>query len=492
MRPSRSEYLWLLAAACSSSRRESTVEKDALVVAVPATQAIAPDIILVVLQSTRGSGTDLEQAEAKLVDGIGITPTMRFSAAYSQATHPFPSLGSLFTGRYPAAVPICSLTPEGADDPGVRPWCARLPETRRTMAEVLSLYGYRTAFFSTGLAGSELLAPGFGIHEVIAPKADVATDWDNLTARAAAWWNEDPASPRLLTVVTADMKLEGYPGRIEEIERKTDQKKLDDGEPPAPRGGSPDDRKLGKGRGGRLDRALLRDAYADLAQEAGGHIRGFTDALRTPDRPTWTFVTGSSGITLGERWGWENSPIGPFHNDIVLDRNAHVPLLVYGPRPAGLTKQIDQPVELVDLFPTFASLAGAMVPAGLRGQVLTASPFEEDADAVAWVEFGDMLAVRQGHWLFSMRAFFHHGCSLDPELTERLMDSSPNGASYGLHDVVADPWQKRNVAPDDPRLAAEMRAIMIRIRSGPGAPDEEATRPDRLWELRMTQSQGYW
>ena len=151
--------------------------------------------------------------------------------------------------------------------------------------------------------------------------------------------------------------------------------------------------------------------------------------------------------TLGERWGWENSPIGPFHDDIVLDRTSHVPLLVWGLRAAGITRQIDQPVELVDILPTFASLAGGMLPAGLQGQVLTATPFQEDPDAVAWVEFGD---------------------------------------------VLADPWQKHDLALEEPWLAAEMRQIMIRIRSGPAAPDEEAARPDRLWELRMTQSQGYW
>ena len=93
-------------------------------------------------------------------------------------------------------------------------------------------------------------------------------------------------------------------------------------------------------------------------------------------------------------------------SDILVDRTLHVPLALVGPADAPPARVEEQVVELVDLMPTFLAKAGAVPPASIPGQDLLSASFSADPAATAYAEFGDMLAVRQGSRMWSVRAFF--------------------------------------------------------------------------------------
>ena len=147
----------------------------------------------------------------------------------------------------------------------------------------------------------------------------------------------------------------------------------------------------------------------------------------TWSRPRWTVLSALHGLSVGEDSGCRSPEQLRANSHIVLlDRTLRVPLLVYGPSPAGQTMTIDDPVELIDIVPTFTALAGAVPPAGLDGSDLLG---EVDPEGVAYAEFGDMLALRHRGTLLTFRSQLHGVTSADPRLTDRLLGTAPMSLS---------------------------------------------------------------
>ncbi len=107
----------------------------------------------------------------------------------------------------------------------------------------------------------------------------------------------------------------------------------------------------------------------------------------------------------GEAFGDEHGLTG--HQDVMYDEVLRVPLLIGA--PVFPPRRVAAPVELVDLFPTIAALAGLPVPPEVRGEslvpILTGARTErshpyafhmrfffENDDSTHW------LAVRDGEW----------------------------------------------------------------------------------------------
>ena len=415
-----------------------------------------------------GWGADLggtDGAEAALLGALG-PPTVRFTAAYAQSPSVFASFGSVLAGLYPSAVPLCGLYDDGthALDTTERAWCATLPPERHSLPDVLALYGYQTALIESGLHGADAFAERFGAHVTVNGLfPHRATPWNELRASLTAWWSAAPG-PRFVALVLPDLMPTCRP----ELLAATT---LHPG-----------------GLDGGGDPATAQAALASVARAEGQALAQLLSSLPA-ERDRWVTVSSTNGLSVSAETGvMGGNRVPALSNNFVLERTTHVPLVVYGPTPP---REVNQVVELTDLFPTLAHLGGAQPPAGLRGVDLL-SLTGEAPDAYAYMEFGEFLAVRRGRQLLSFRSYQHHPTALDPQLTEALLATRDVNHSFRLHDVVADPYQTTDLAAGDAVHLGELRSLLTSLRTGAAAPPDGTLDPRRLWELRMSPSEGYW
>ena len=445
-------------------------EPEAPSAAAPSTTAAAtaPDLVLIGVAGLRSD--PVSRTSDWFFQAYASEHGVVFSNAYAATPSTFVSLGSLLTGRYPSNIPMCGFPWDPEDPPGQAPWCTTLPDVP-TLPSVLALYGYRTALLTADVQGAASLGVPFQDRLVVSERwSDTTTDWQKVTEAATKWWDADATHPRLLVVATAGMNVR----TARELREKTGLDKVDSEGAPTDVNGR---RVLGR--------------YREAATQAGKDTHALLDTLRgRSTRPTWAAVFGINGINLGDSSVPSHALRGRSWSDILIDRTVHVPLALVGPSHGPAAHIESQVVELVDLLPTLVKLGGGVVPASLPGQDLLS--LTTDPEATAYAEFGDMLAVRRGDWFWSVRAFFFNRSSLDPELTNFVVDYRPNPAKMWLNRLENDPFQERNLLQSEPAQAEAMNALLVRLRTGPGAPPPGGLDARKIWELRMSPADGYW
>jgi len=294
-----------------------------------------------------------------------------------------------------------------------------------------------------------------------------------MARRAGEFWTADDSRPRLLVVLASDLELPPLQRFFQEAGLQP---------------GNPGD------KGAIAQPEVLRARYAETARGVGAGLKEVLAALPAGARSRHVVLTSTHGVSLGER----AAPVAQERSlaydhlkmpttQILLDRTIHVPLVWWGPSLGKIDE--NAPVELLDLFPTLAALAGATPPARVQGSNLssTSSP-----TPTAYAEFGDMLAWRAGEHLLTFRCFLHNGTSLDPELTLRFEKAALDGEFFSLHRVTEDPLQQQNLQTEDPQRTRSMRDALLAHRKGPGAPPPESLTPEALKALRLTPALGYW
>ncbi len=166
-----------------------------------------------------------------------------------------------------------------------------------------------------------------------------------------------------------------------------------------------------------------------LSQLERSGLRGNTVVVYTVDH----------GRSLGEHGMW-------FHNE-PTDHSSRVTMIVSGPGiPAG--KRIDTPVMHVDLFPTLLELAGASIPAGLRGHSL--APMWQgrtgNHPGVAYSECHaegtctGSFVVRRGKWKYIHYTYYDSllfNMEVDPQEMDNVI-GAPEGrlASKELYEIL--------------------------------------------------------
>jgi arylsulfatase A-like enzyme len=111
--------------------------------------------------------------------------------------------------------------------------------------------------------------------------------------------------------------------------------------------------------------AELRAVYLGLAREVDDHIGRLLDYLRSSGQydDTLILVTADHGEMLGDQYLWGKSC--PF------DAALRIPLIIRDPRrPVSFGTHVDAFTESVDLAPTLASWAGAVMPGSFDGRSL--------------------------------------------------------------------------------------------------------------------------
>jgi arylsulfatase A-like enzyme len=449
----------------------------------------APDLVLLLVGGLRADAPGEPSAEGAFLAGMPVPPTVRYRAAYTPSLSSYVCLGSILTGRYPSAIPLCGpyVKASGAAPPAA--WCAELPADRRTVADLVALYGYRTALVSAGRPDLEPLADRFQRWIDVADSGGGREAlWAALRDAALGWWREEAVGPRLLVVVGEDLVSSEVPRMRRELGFPGD------GWPAlqlltAPLGSPPPV--------GEEQRGTARRMYEQAAEQMGVGCGTIVAALRAPagENAPWIAVASTHGLNLLEDGGFERGGVYPLDHGLLLDRTARVPLVVFDPRDGAQVREIDEPVELLDLHGSLLGLAGVERAADLdAGADLLRPGPAATGEPMAYVEFGDMFAVREGRHLLVFRALLHDANALDPELDRRLLDEDllRDPGAFGLFDVVADPAQQHNLCATDLQRARTLRQRMIDTRTSRGAVPTGALTPERLWEIRMSPSEGYW
>ncbi len=427
-----------------------------------------PDLTLILVSGLRGDPV-VQEVLWRNVSGArgGRRPAARFSTAHAQSTVPFVSLGSVLTGRYPSAIPLCGLLERQPADAMTRPWCADLPDDLPSLPDVLGAYGYRTALLSANVGGAGFLGEDFDTFvDLTWSWEDANTPWGHIASEATEWWQGDDSRPRLLTLVVSHPLVALRPDLKARMGISGE------------RGAAPH----------LMRRANLLPPYLAAVSEVGFELGALLDELDGP-RPRWDVVGSLHGQNLGESSGTQPFPRSPIFSDLLLARTLQVPLAIYGPAPP---RDVDDVVELIDVLPTMTALAGAVRPAGLEGADLLDSGYPGDPDARAYAELGDMLALRRGRYLLTLRALEHHLSAVGPKLTRILKSWPAQRNRYRLHDVQADPMQRSDLMRTMPNRAVamirEMTAIRERSARGRLTPEQVAA----LERLRLTAAEGYW
>jgi len=437
-----------------------------------------PNVVLIVVDSLRadalGPQGSLPSASPRIdrlaADGL------RFDRAIAPASWNLPSLSSLVTSAYPWR------HGQGASGTDLR-----------TLAEVFSKAGYRTAAFSE--AAWPLLQRGFSVFENTAGSDLFGDPRGNSAAKtlgaALAWVRHDDPRPFFLLVHTYEVhsyflgkpehhafarrERPAYQGPFREWGIRDLSK---------PAGPQVIDALLGANEDDlAYVRALYRGALLGLDSEVGR----FTDGLSAAGLDGRTILALTS--TNGEGFRPDLKRVhhgGRLHDDVL-----HVPLLVRWPErfPPGVSGAL---VSTLDVAPTLVRLAGL--------------PAEEHFSGRALVSADTSFPARFRGPRFLLRTLPSQP-ALAEEATFRVLPSgrreaatAPLFALYSdwvtlladgdearLYDLKADPQQEKNQAAAYPEVVASLREQLRRLTADAG---RAGAGPDAA-QLEQLKSLGY-
>jgi uncharacterized sulfatase len=196
----------------------------------------------------------------------------------------------------------------------------------------------------------------------------------------------------------------------------------------------------------RSRRETIRAYYASISflDANVGRLLDALDRLKLTGRTIVVFVS-DHGYHLGDRGQWMKQTL--------FERSARTPLIVAGPGVAS-GRPTSRVVELLDLYPTLASLASLKLAAPVHGRSLT--PLLKDP-AAPW-DHPALTQVRRGAAAGSFMGYSIR--------TEKWRYTEWDGGSRGveLYDEVADPDELRNLAasPAHAETVATLQRLLRR------------------------------
>ncbi|MFM9080596.1 MAG: sulfatase, partial [Opitutaceae bacterium] len=208
--------------------------------------------------------------------------------------------------------------------------------------------------------------------------------------------------------------------------------------------------------------------------ESVGRITALLDELRLADDTVVVFASDNGGVGGYARAGLErnkddvtdNAPLRNGKGSL-YEGGTRVPLIVRWPgrAPAGAT--CDTPTVHVDVLPTFAAVAGAVLPAGQTLDGETLLPLIRDPRArlardAFFQHFPGYLGAGPGQWRTTPVSLIHAG---DWKLMEFLEDGRLE--LYNLRDDIGE---SRNLAAELPEKTRELHARLVAWRASVKAP----------------------
>jgi uncharacterized sulfatase len=196
-------------------------------------------------------------------------------------------------------------------------------------------------------------------------------------------------------------------------------------------------------------REVIRAYYASISflDAQVGRVLDALDRLGLADNTIVIFMS-DHGYMLGERGQWMKQ--------MLFERSARTPLMMAGPGVTAKGRASTRIVELLDLYPTLAELAGIAPPPGLHGRSL--APLLRDPNA-QW-NHPALTQVLRGPATERFKGYSVRN--------ERWRYTEWEGGKRGteLYDEDGDPNELRNLAEDPKhgKVVAELRALLKATR----------------------------
>ena len=392
-----------------------------------------PDILLVTIDALRAdhlSSSGYDRLTSPAIDAFAHT-AVRFTSAIAQAPYTKASVASLMTGLYPSTHKTVTASVPFPETMTGYPTTAPiltdvLPASVTTLAEALHSAGYRTA----GFTANPFLIEAFGFSRgfdrfqfypgpdfaggdrLVADAVDSARASD--AGRPLFTWVHlmEPHSPYTPPRFTAGMFA--VKGSAEPIAATI-------AIPGWLLPGSPRDRR---------PYVAAYDAEVAAADAAFDALLRELRSVRL-NRPAVVVVTADHGEEFLDHGGWE-------HGSQLYDELIHVPMMIQAPDTAPAN--VDEQVQLVDLFPTLLGFAGATVPRNAGhslGEHLTGGGSHPALSEVV----GSMYSVRD----------------------ERFKLIALNDGRQLLFDLTADPHEHHDLAEANRARAERLRRTLDRL-----------------------------
>jgi len=425
-----------------------------------------PNVVVIVMDTTRADRCSVhgyERATTPALDALGREGVV-FDSAWAPSSWTLPTHASIFTGLLPQR--------HGATTDGT----SALARRHETLAEILRDAGYATGAFSNNPFVSEEfgLTQGFSTFRSLnrernlpypsaIPTNEHALRWVREQRRAERPFflfvnHMEPHSPYAPPATDADAFVRG----------------------------AVDDAEMEWGRAFDFPANLL--TMLDVAPISAGQLRLVSDLydaeIATLDRAIGDFVErlraeGVLDDTVlvvtgdhGEHFG-ENGLLG--HCLSLARPLLEVPLVIRYPGVFEGGLRVDDVVRSEDLFPTILELCDVVPPAGIDGESLL-------RDLPGRVALG---------YLGRPRGIIEAAQRVAPQVDMSVYDVTLRSAFDGRHllvvrgsdgheqlfDVEADPGCEVDVAADEPRMVARLRAEMSPASQPAATPTEPDTEP---------------
>ncbi|MBL8556754.1 MAG: sulfatase, partial [Phenylobacterium sp.] len=189
-------------------------------------------------------------------------------------------------------------------------------------------------------------------------------------------------------------------------------------------------------------RQAIRGYYASTSfmDAQLGRVLDAVARLGLADNTIIVFMS-DHGYLLGEHGQWNKNSL--------WEQSLRTALFIRVPGAAGNGQAVRAPVELLDLYPTVAEVAGLAGPAELEGKSLAPlveAPARTRWERPAFSEVDGGRSVRLGAWRYTEWQGGEMGTS--------------------LYDLASDPGERRNLA-DDPGQAARVARLSALLRREP-------------------------
>ncbi len=219
-------------------------------------------------------------------------------------------------------------------------------------------------------------------------------------------------------------------------------------------------------------KACVSPLYESEVAYFDEHFKRLARQMGVEDGDVLVVFTSDHGEEFGEHGGMG-------HGQSVYEELVHVPLMFYWPRGIPEARRVDQPVSIVDIYPTLLELAGVPAPAGLQGESLVPALFgyESEAPRELIIEQrhtgeAEQLAIVRGSW--------------------KLIVSYCEEEQLELYNLAEDPLEQRDLADEKIALVRELRWLLDkRIESLPDPPRAESRSFEDPELIEQLKNMGY-